>query len=220
MVAVEEVVLSASSCESAVQAWCARADTSQQRAAHPRGSRSCGPLRRAQGPRHLHAAGVVQGERVAARLRVPHGLLALPGRCVGGGGCPHARRPAALSAAARRAAQTSKGALLGWTWGREQPVLRCFVAEPLCTLAASPDGALAAGGTASGTVQLWATASGKLLRTWAAHHKAVAALAFAPDGSWLVSGGEDTAVCVWSLAGAARAPPHALRGALRGRAAW
>ena len=100
------------------------------------------------------------------------------------------------------AVQASKGALHAWTWGREQPVLRCFAAEPVCALAASPDGALAAGGTATGALLLWQTSTGRLLRTWHAHHKAVTALAFAPDGSWLVSGGEDTTVCAWSLAGA------------------
>ena len=74
----------------------------------------------------------------------------------------------------------------------------------MCALAATPDGALCCGGTASGTLLLWHTGSGKLLRTWPAHHKAVSALAFAPDGSWLASGGDDTTVCVWSLAGASR----------------
>ena len=128
---------------------------------------------------------------------------------------PGAPAGASADAAPRAAAQTSKGALHAWTWGREQPALRCFAAEPLCALAASPDGALAVGGTASGTLLLWQTGSGKLLRTWPAHHKAVSALAFAPDGSWLASGGDDTTVCVWSLAGTARALVLQLRHALR-----
>lgn len=115
-----------------------------------------------------------------------------------------------------RTAQSGSGALHAWAWGREQPALRCFPAEPLCALCASPDGSLVAGGGSSGALWLWQAASGKLLRTWAAHHKAAAALTFSADGSWLVSGGEDTAVTVWALAGACPpSPVHAAPATLR-----
>ena len=153
----------------------------------------------------MHAARLVQGQRVATRLPVPHGAVALPSWCaVPAAAAASAAHPDGSAARAFHTAQTSKGALHGWAWAREQPALRCFLSEPLHALSCSPDGALCAGGTPTGALLLWQTATGKLLRTWHAHHKAVAALAFAPDGSWLVSGGEDTTVCVWSLAGAAR----------------
>ena len=150
----------------------------------------------------MHAARLVQGQRVATRLPVPHGAVALPSWCaVPAAAAASAAHPDGSAARAFHTAQTSKGALHGWAWAREQPALRCFLSEPLHALSCSPDGALCAGGTPTGALLLWQTATGKLLRTWHAHHKAVAALAFAPDGSWLVSGGEDTTVCVWSLAG-------------------
>ena len=190
---LDEVVLSASSTEGSVQAWCV---ASSLRPLCSRGAHGT-----AQGLGHVHAAGVVQKQRLGARLPVPPRAVALPRRCVAiawrRGRRVRSRAPAA-------AAQNSKGALHAWTWGREQPALRCFTAEPLCALAASADGAFAVGGTASGTLLLWQTGSGKLLRTWPAHHKAVSALAFAPDGSWLASGGDDTTLCVGSLAGALR----------------
>ena len=189
---LDEVVLSASSTEGSVQAWCvalalrrpARAaltaqcrdlDTFTLLASYKNNASARGCLCRL-GPSHF-LAGACRAGRARQRVR---------------------------SRASAAAAQNSKGALHAWTWGREQPALRCFAAEPLCALAASEDGALAVGGTASGTLLLWQTGSGKLLRTWPAHHKAVSALAFAPDGSWLASGGDDTTVCVWSLAGALR----------------
>ena len=75
--------------------------------------------------------------------------------------------------------------------------MRCFPAEPLSCLAASPDGALLAGGTPSGALTLWLVSTGHVLRTWQGHHKGVASLAFSHDASWLVTGGQDTSVCVW-----------------------
>lgn len=102
------------------------------------------------------------------------------------------------------AAQVGKGALHFWSFGKEQPALRCFPAEPLSALAASPDGAFCAGGTATGAIYLWETAAGRLLRVWPAHHKAITAAAFVCDGSFLATASEDTLVAVWSIAGASK----------------
>jgi pre-rRNA-processing protein IPI3 len=43
--------------------------------------------------------------------------------------------------------------------------------ERLTSVAASPDGMFLAGGGVSGTLYIWETASGRLLRSWPAHYK-------------------------------------------------
>lgn len=48
---------------------------------------------------------------------------------------------------------------------------RSFTAERINVVAASSSGSCIAAGSTSGTVCLWDTASGRLLRSWAAHYK-------------------------------------------------
>jgi WD40 repeat protein len=83
---------------------------------------------------------------------------------------------------------------------QEQALQRAFPQEPLTALAASASGAYLAAGGASGTLYIWCTASGALLRAWHAHYKAVSCLAFSDGGGVLLSGGEDTLVHSWLLA--------------------
>lgn len=48
---------------------------------------------------------------------------------------------------------------------------RAFMLEPIHAIAASADGAFVAGGGASGTIYVWSTGTGQLLRSWPAHYK-------------------------------------------------
>lgn len=48
---------------------------------------------------------------------------------------------------------------------------RAFTLESIHAVAASADGCFVAGGGASGTIYIWSTASGQLLRSWPAHYK-------------------------------------------------
>lgn len=61
------------------------------------------------------------------------------------------------------------------------------------------DGAYLAAGGASGTIYVWELGSGRLLRTWPAHYKAVSVLCFTEGGGLLLSGSEDTLVAAWQL---------------------
>lgn len=56
--------------------------------------------------------------------------------------------------------------------GMQDHVLqRAFTVEPMHALAATADGTFVAGGGASGSIYIWASGSGQLLRSWPAHYK-------------------------------------------------
>ncbi len=55
-------------------------------------------------------------------------------------------------------------------------------------------------GGCSGSLYVWETSSGRLLRVWDAHYKAVSAVRFTRDDALLVSGGQDGIVNVWNMA--------------------
>ncbi|CAL8463828.1 g3362 [Coccomyxa elongata] len=105
-------------------------------------------------------------------------------------------------------AQHPKGSLHFWTWHKDQVLQRSYAVEPIVALAASLDGTHCAGGGQSGTIYLWEVPSGRLLRSWPAHYKAVTALAFTDDGAVLVSAGEDTVACAWLLMDVLDASPE------------
>jgi pre-rRNA-processing protein IPI3 len=97
-------------------------------------------------------------------------------------------------------AQVSKNALDVWGLDKESALHKFFVGEPMGTIAASPDGHFFAAGSLTGAAYIWEVPTGRLVRTWPAHFKAVSAMCFAAQGSVLVTGGEDTVVSAWSLA--------------------
>ncbi|MCD7470289.1 hypothetical protein HAX54_010018 [Datura stramonium] len=68
--------------------------------------------------------------------------------------------------------------------------------RPLSRLLSTTEGTYIAGGGASGDIYLWQVATGKLLKKWNAHYRAVALL-FNDDQSLLIS--EDRTCKVWSL---------------------
>ncbi|BDA48951.1 WD repeat-containing protein 18 [Coccomyxa sp. Obi] len=105
-------------------------------------------------------------------------------------------------------AQHPKGSLHFWTWHKDQVLQRSYAVEPIVALVASLNGVHCAGGGQSGTIYLWEVPSGRLLRSWPAHYKAVTALAFTDDGAVLVSAGEDTVACAWLLMDVLDASPE------------
>ncbi|KAJ7958170.1 protein ROOT INITIATION DEFECTIVE 3-like [Quillaja saponaria] len=115
----------------------------------------------------------------------PHGLV-----CVGG---------RFLASSQLRESSASSGSILYWSWSKPQVDVKSFPAEPIKPLAANHQGTYVVGGGLSGNIYLWEVASGRLLKKWHAHYRAVTCLVYSEDDSLLISGSEDGSVRVWSL---------------------
>lgn len=95
--------------------------------------------------------------------------------------------------------QAGKLALHLFAWGKDVPVFKCHVAEPMGPVACTSCGNFLFAGGASGKVYVWDVKTGELVLVFDAHYKAVSALALTSDDSHLVSAGEDAVVHVWRL---------------------
>ncbi|XP_027351601.1 protein ROOT INITIATION DEFECTIVE 3 [Abrus precatorius] len=98
-----------------------------------------------------------------------------------------------------REPSASSGSVLFWSWSKPQVEVKSFPAEPIKPLAANHPGTFIAGGALSGDIYLWDVETGRLLKKWRAHFRAVTCLVFSEDDSLLISGSEDGSVRVWSL---------------------
>ncbi|KAG4925955.1 hypothetical protein GLYMA_18G275100v4 [Glycine max] len=95
--------------------------------------------------------------------------------------------------------QSAPGSVLFWSWSKPQVEVKSFPAEQIKPLATNHPGTFIAAGAPSGDIYLWEVETGRLLKKWHAHFRAVSCLVFSEDDSLLVSGSEDGSVRVWSL---------------------
>lgn len=112
-------------------------------------------------------------------------------------------------------AQAKKAAVHFWTTApqadartADAPSYRVSTPERLGSLCYSQDGSLFFGGGVSGTLYVWSTATGLLLRSWSPHYRAVTSLLWL-DGL-LASASDDAVVHIFSVAdvlGAAEGAP-------------
>jgi WD40 repeat protein len=73
-------------------------------------------------------------------------------------------------------------------------------AEPVFSVALSPDGRRAAAGTQGGIVVLYENPRGKEINRKAAHGDSVVSIAFSSDGRLLATGSKDRTIRLWSVA--------------------
>ncbi|KAI8549932.1 hypothetical protein RHMOL_Rhmol06G0063600 [Rhododendron molle] len=114
-----------------------------------------------------------------------HGLVCVGGRFV--------------ASSQLRESSASSGSVLYWSWNKAHAEVKNFPAEPINPLVSNSDGTYIVGGGVSGDIYMWEVPTGRLLRKWHAHYRAVTCLVFSDDQSLLISGAEDGAVRVWSL---------------------
>ncbi|MDZ4762920.1 MAG: TIR domain-containing protein [Chloroflexota bacterium] len=94
------------------------------------------------------------------------------------------------------------GSIRQWTANATTPSFTFRGAQnaSVTALALSHDGRMLLSGAADGSVRLWDTQSGLLIRAFSGHSLAVTALAFAPDRIMFASGSFDMTVRVWEIA--------------------
>ncbi|CAN0853164.1 Protein ROOT INITIATION DEFECTIVE 3 [Linum grandiflorum] len=115
----------------------------------------------------------------------PHGLAVVGGRFI--------------ASAQLQNPKASSGSILYWSWSKPHAEVRSFLEEPIKPLAANSEGTYLVGGGLSGNIYLWEVATGRLVKKWRAHYRAITCLVFNDDESLIFSGSEDGSVRVWSL---------------------
>ena len=94
------------------------------------------------------------------------------------------------------ATQRKEAAIYAVRRAQKSVHIKCRLPESLGPVAT--DGTFCYGGGVTGSLFVWELSSGLLLRTWHGHHKPVRCLGLTDDGSYLVSGGDDSVLTVWS----------------------
>ncbi|EGG14937.1 WD40 repeat-containing protein [Cavenderia fasciculata] len=95
--------------------------------------------------------------------------------------------------------QSGKALLHLYSWNKDSPMYKIPMQEKTGPLCATSDGLYCCMGTASGTIYIWETASGALVRTWEAHYNKITTITFTRDDCFLLSGGDDGVINVWTL---------------------
>ena len=92
------------------------------------------------------------------------------------------------------------GQLRVWDVATGRQVVSVTVPDRPLSLAFAPDGTAVATGGWNGTVMLWDTTTGRVLRSFSGHSTPVRGLAFLPDGHRLAAGASDGQVILWDVA--------------------
>ncbi|WJX10489.1 hypothetical protein P8452_01206 [Trifolium repens] len=107
--------------------------------------------------------------------------------------------PRFLASSQLQHSSSTSGSVFFWSFSKPQVEVKSFPVEPMKPLAGNREGTYLAGGALSGDIYLWEVETGRLLKKWHAHLRAITCLVFSEDDSLLISGSEDGYVRVWSL---------------------
>ncbi|PSR89544.1 Protein ROOT INITIATION DEFECTIVE like [Actinidia chinensis var. chinensis] len=117
-----------------------------------------------------------------------HGLTCLASQCL-------------VASQIHRQGSVAGGVIFIWPLNKPQAPVRSYPTEAIGPIACTRDGVFLVGGAPSGNAYVWEVSSGRLLRTWCAHHKSLTCLTFSGDDSFLISGSEDGMIIVWPMIG-------------------
>ncbi|XP_052200913.1 protein ROOT INITIATION DEFECTIVE 3 [Diospyros lotus] len=131
----------------------------------------------------LHSG--AEGLRYRSCASAPHGLVSVGSRF--------------LASSQLREPSSSSGSVLYWSWNKPHVEVKSFPAEPINPLVSNMEGTYLVGGGVSGDIYFWEVNTGRLLKKWHAHYRAVTCLVYCDGQSLLISGAEDGSVRVWSL---------------------
>ncbi|MBA0707847.1 hypothetical protein Golax_019858, partial [Gossypium laxum] len=116
----------------------------------------------------------------------PHGLFCLRNQFI-------------VASQSNRHGSFGGGSIFIWPLNKPQSPLRSYTLEAMGPISCTKDGLYIAGGAPSGNAYLWEVTSGRLLRTWHAHHKSLKCMVFSDDDSLLIFGCTDGIISVWSM---------------------
>ncbi|TYH80586.1 hypothetical protein ES332_D03G142100v1 [Gossypium tomentosum] len=116
----------------------------------------------------------------------PHGLFCLRNQFI-------------VASQSNRHGSFGGGSIFIWPLNKPQSPLRSYTLEAMGPISCTKDGLYIAGGAPSGNAYLWEVTSGRLLRTWHAHHKSLKCMVFSDDDSLLLFGCTDGIISVWSM---------------------
>jgi WD40 repeat protein/tRNA A-37 threonylcarbamoyl transferase component Bud32 len=146
-------------------------------------------------------AALTESQRLAATLALDRGLGLCEQEQVGPGLVWLAHSLELVPAGAEDLERTIRVNLAGWlrqVWPLRAPSLQHQ--GPVYAVAFSPDGRTVLTGSGDGALHLWEAATGKELRQFKGHDRAVETLAFSPDGQTALSGGVDKTARLWDVA--------------------
>lgn len=95
--------------------------------------------------------------------------------------------------------QKKEPAICAWKRGQKNAYFKCRLSEEMGPILVSADNSFCFAAGSSGTIYAWEVWSGRLVRSWSGHHRPVRCLRMSDDGSFLLSGGDDSVLSVWSL---------------------
>jgi len=113
---------------------------------------------------------------------------------------PHGFGPVGKSPSSIFAVQANKALWHVWAWGDKKPSFRGSLPEKMTAMTFTADAAFCFGGSVSGSIWMWQTSTGALLKSWPAHFREVTQLIVSEDDTFLVSASADANVHIHNIA--------------------